>query len=383
MPPNIVLCFDGTNNEFGPNNTNVVRLVQALDRNSQRLYYDAGIGTLPDPRVFGRVWQRVSELIDLAFAKRFSAKVEAAYTYLMDYWEPDSKVFIFGFSRGAYTARVLAGMLHLMGLLSRGNHDLVPYVMRLFRSIRGNRHGEQSGKRYWEVCNSFRWTFGRDTGNDARHFPVHFLGLWDTVSSVGWAWDPETYLFTASNPSVANARHAVSIDERRAFFRQNLLKFDSLGKLQDWKEAWFPGVHSDVGGGYSEDDGALWLAAFDWMVSESMQFGLAFDLNRLNRVRNHHRKAPAHPWGEPSHESLRGFWKALEYYPKRHWEKARGYAYRWNKGRARFIPEGAAIHESALLRIRSSDYRPRNFTQRFVAMIQALDQVPPTYSFQE
>src|SRR6266704_1905297 len=162
MPPNVVLCFDGTNNEFGPNNTNVVRLVQVLERDDQHLYYDPGIGTLPDPRMIGRVFKRASEYMDLAFATGLVAKVEAAYSYLMDCWEPGSKVFIFGFSRGAYTARVLAGVLHFMGLLSRGNHDLVHYAMRLFRSIRGTAE-DASGSRYWQVCNSFRSTFARQT----------------------------------------------------------------------------------------------------------------------------------------------------------------------------------------------------------------------------
>lgn len=382
MPQNIVLCFDGTNNEFGVNNTNVVRLAQVIDRDAQRLYYDPGVGTLPDPRMLTRAGQTICKWIDLAFAKDLTGKIEAAYTYLMDFWEPDSKVFMFGFSRGAYTARVLAGLLHSLGLLSRGNHHLVPYVMQLFRSIRGGSEGPIDST-YWSLCNSFRWSFARATDNDSRHFKVHFLGLWDTVSSVGWVWDPATFRYTATNPSVINARHAVSIDERRAFFRQNLLNLSKLEPGQDWKEVWFPGVHCDVGGGYPENEGALWLVAFLWMIAEATQHGLAVNSDRINWVRNHHGPPPADPWMEPTHESLQGFlWNAAEYYPKRHWRQDHGYYYAANRGSPRFIHEGALIHESALLRIRRGGYSPRNFFHSFIEKIRSLPGVPTTLAFE-
>src|ERR1700754_2707468 len=125
MSANVILCFDGTGNEFGVNNTNVVRLVQVLDRDKQRLYYDAGIGTLPEPHLTTRIRKGVGMTNDLAFALGLAQKVEDAYRFLMDFYEPGSRVFLFGFSRGAYIARVLAGMLHSLGLLSRGNHGLV------------------------------------------------------------------------------------------------------------------------------------------------------------------------------------------------------------------------------------------------------------------
>jgi uncharacterized protein (DUF2235 family) len=154
MAANVILCFDGTSNEFGTNNTNVVRLVQVLNRDQQRLYYDPGVGTLPEPQFITRVGKKIAMVADLAMATSLARKVEDAYQYLMDFWEPGAKVYVVGFSRGAYTARVLAGMLHSLGLLSRGNHTLVPYVMRLFQSIRGGEEGTDS--RYWRLCNGFR-----------------------------------------------------------------------------------------------------------------------------------------------------------------------------------------------------------------------------------
>jgi uncharacterized protein (DUF2235 family) len=183
-----------------------------------------------------------SEWFGLAFGTGLTWKVQEAYIYLMDFWEPGDQVFLFGFSRGAYTVRVLAGLLHTLGLLPRGNQNLVPYVVRLFNAIRkaGTHEESDRARAYWELCNAFRWTFVRPVpgSSDDRRFHVHFLGVWDTVSSVGWVWDPLKFPYTAHNPSIAIIRHAVSVDERRWFFRQNLM--EQRGK-QDFKELWFPG----------------------------------------------------------------------------------------------------------------------------------------------
>src|SRR5436190_34898 len=128
MPRNLVICCDGTNNDFGGVHTNVIRLVQALqpDRDRQLVYYDTGIGTLPEPSIITKCGQAIRKALSLAFGIGLSANVEKAYAYLMDNWHPGDRVFLFGFSRGAYTARVLAGLLHQLGLLPPGNGNLVP-----------------------------------------------------------------------------------------------------------------------------------------------------------------------------------------------------------------------------------------------------------------
>ena len=81
---------------------------------------------------------------------------------------------------------------------------------------------------------------------DRSAVPIHFLGLWDTVSSVGWAWAPEHFQFTMNNPGVEIVRHAVALDERRVYFVQNLWGINSPTNID---QVWFPGVHCDVGGG--------------------------------------------------------------------------------------------------------------------------------------
>ena len=170
MPKNIVLLCDGTANQFGVSNTNVVRVVQTLVRDDQEqfVYYDPGVGTLPGPGLVTRTGKFLSKVIDLAFATGLDRNVEEAYISLMNNWEPDDKVYLFGFSRGSYTARVLAALLYHVGLLPRGSENLIPYALRLLRiARRDNRNlGDQ-----------FRETFARPTGRADRRFGVHFIGL--------------------------------------------------------------------------------------------------------------------------------------------------------------------------------------------------------------
>jgi uncharacterized protein (DUF2235 family) len=396
MSRNIVVCCDGTNNQFGPENTSVVRLVQVLDRDpaAQILYYDPGVGTLPQPGVLTRVGKTVSRWRDLAFATGLRGKVEDAYTHLMDFWEAGDRVFLFGFSRGAYTARVLAGLLYALGLLPRGNHHLVPYVMKLFGAVRDrgskvgdspeedNKDSDDQAWTYWRLCEEFRTTFARPVPGcpDDRRFRVHFLGVWDTVSSVGWVWDPVTFPYTARNPGIDIARHAVSIDERRWFFRQNLLK---QAPGQDLQELWFPGVHADVGGGYPERDGGLWWTPFEWMLGEAERAGLRVDPKRLEDVRDRAKLSPR-PWADPMHESLTPLWWLAEFFPKiRRGPRSSLALPRIGLGRHRYIEANALLHKSAMLRIREIDYAPPNLSESFLEKVRALSEVPETMSVEQ
>lgn len=368
MGRNLVICFDGTSNQFGPQNTNVVRLTQVLDRDpqKQRLYYDPGVGTLPEPGVFTAAGKAISELFGLAFGAGLVGKVEEAYSYLMDFWEPGDQVFVFGFSRGAYTARVLAGMLHSLGLLPRGNQNLLPYAFRLYKAVRDS-------KDYWNLVDEFRWTFSKPVaaGDDERRFRVHFLGLWDTVSSVGWVWDPATFPFTLHNPSVDVVRHAVSLDERRWFFRQN--RMQAAGS-QDLKELWFPGVHCDVGGGYPEAGSGLWRVAFEWILGEAATHGLLVDQARLQKVLNKTSPSPK-PWLDPKEESLKWYWWPAEFFPKLQWTAGGGRVPRVGLGRHRTILANELLALPTLLRIRESKYDPPNLTSAFRAKVRELPNI--------
>jgi uncharacterized protein (DUF2235 family) len=386
MGRNIVICCDGTNNQFGPENTNVVRVAQVLvrDPSQQHLYYDPGLGTLPEPGTWTAAAKRISEIYGVAFGRGLTWKVGEAYSFLMDHWEPGDQVFVFGFSRGAYTARVLAGVLHALGLLPRGNYNLVPYVLRLFKALRtGAKNGQpERVSEYRHLCDQLRWSFARMVPEDPqeRRFHVHFLGLWDTVSSVGWVWDPAAFPYTAHNPSVRVIRHAVSLDERRAFFRQNRMYPVDTG--QDLKEVWFPGVHADVGGGYPEQSGGLWRMSFTWILREAEVAGLLVDPERLAQVLSVSPQS-GRPWTDAQHESLKGWWWPAEYFPKlRHSRDSSWRLPTFNRGRHRTIQEGALLHESVLRRLRDlPSYRPPNISATFTAAVLALADVAETIAY--
>jgi uncharacterized protein (DUF2235 family) len=374
MLRNLVICCDGTNNQFGTNNTNVIRLIQVLDRDptKQLLYYDPGVGTLPEPNAFTAMQKWFSKVNGLAFGAGLAHKVGQAYGYLMDTWEPEDRVYLFGFSRGAYAVRVLAGLLHSLGLLPRGNTNLVPYVLRLYESVRdGGPGGPGGGTSYWALCDSFRQTFARDVpGVPERRFPVHFLGVWDTVSSYGWAYNPKAFPFTRSNPSVHAVRHAVSIDERRCFFRQNLM---DAQPDQTFDQQWFPGVHCDVGGGYPEAGGGLWREPFAWMLEGAEAALLEVDEARLKDLLG---RPPVSgmPWGDEIHDSLTKLWKPAEYIPKKVWQPAtQTWGMKLGRGRPRAIAEGALLHRSALKRIQlTPGYEPANLSADFRSRVRGL-----------
>src|SRR5262249_34784930 len=212
MPKNIVICCDGTGNEFGHENSNVVKLYQTLICNADQIaYYHPGVGTMGARNALTAIGKWWTKVRGLAFGYGFSDNVADVYSFLMKEFQPGDQVFIFGFSRGAYTARALCGLLHMFGLLTPGNEALIPYALRLYKSNDPAR---------FSIADGFKATFSVDC-------KPYFLGLWDTVSSVGWILDPINVKsghlpYTASLPDVPVLRHAVSVDERRPFFRQNL-----------------------------------------------------------------------------------------------------------------------------------------------------------------
>ena len=172
---------------------------------------------------------QLQKVLGLAFGLGLTRTIQECYQFLMNHCQEEDRIFIFGFSRGAYTARALAGLAHRCGLLRPEHANLTSSALNLYKHRAPD-----------DLVDAFKATFSRSC-------PIHLLGLWDTVSSVGWVWDPVKLDYTRKNSSVGNVRHAVSNDERRSFFRQNLWERASD---QDEKEVWFPGVHSDVGGGY-------------------------------------------------------------------------------------------------------------------------------------
>jgi uncharacterized protein (DUF2235 family) len=382
---NLVICCDGTSNEFGRKNTNVVRLLQCLKRDSDRqlIYYDPGVGTLPDPNRITHLGKSWSKIIGLAFGHGLTSDVMEAYSYLMETWQSSDRVFVFGFSRGAYTARVLTGLLRTFGLMPRGAHNILPYVIKGYRAL-SRRAARDEMSVLEQTYQDFRRTFARPASgpdDQERYFPVHFLGVWDTVSTVGWVWSPKSFRHTAFNPSVRFARHAIAIDERRVFFRQNrlatgqsnhLLNQDSVGIAKRGGvprliECWFPGSHCDVGGGHAAKEDQLWPLSLEWMLSEAEKTGLLVDPARKRTVFPSAVSPPI--WALKHHESLEGRWKLAERFPVLRWRKVKPVEgnvphdetgewqsrFETGRGTPRKIQPGELIHQSALLRLREKE----------------------------
>lgn len=367
MPKNIVVCCDGTGNEFGAQNSNVIKLYKTvICDGSQVAYYHPGVGTMGSRNALTRVGKWWTNLIGKAFGYGISDNIADAYQFLMNSFEPDDKIYVFGFSRGAYTARALCGMLHIVGLLAPGNEGLIPYAIRMIKKKNIDFH----------VAADFKKTFGRIC-------KPHFVGVWDTVSSVGWVYQAVRFPFTRAtkNPDLNIVRHAVSIDERRAFFRENLFG-PPHDDQQDILEVWFAGVHSDVGGSYPESESQLSKIALQWMLCEAELAGLRVDPERKADILG---ARPPYVQPDPNtrnqHESLRRWWWLAEVWPKLSSRRSASGEWsrtvRLNLGRRRSIEPDAWMHDSVRARLGNPalHYHPNNLpTQpRFIS-----DQCTPT-----
>ncbi len=211
------------------------------------------------------------------FGISFVDHVLGGYKFVMRYYEPGDDIYIFGFSRGAYTARFLAEMLHSIGLLSRGNEEMVHFAWETFSNYQRSRGNDPPNPQ--DIANQvymedFKKTFCKP------HVHVHFLGLFDCVNSVGQFEIPlfrTSYRYMAT-PAARHIRHAVSVHERRLKFKPALCLFDRTkdehdGKEVDLEEVWFAGNHGDVGGGWPPEEKHSYLLSdttLNWMMDEMM-----------------------------------------------------------------------------------------------------------------
>jgi len=354
MAKNVVLCCDGTANEFAEDRTNVVKLFFTLERDPSRqvAYYHPGLGTMEPPGTLTSATRTLTRLAARAFGYGLEADIRDAYVFLMNNFEEGDRVFLFGFSRGAYTVRAVASLLRMFGLIPRGNEPLVPYAIRMLMAINAidskNGHHSEEEKRYFNLAADFKSTFSTQICKP------WFVGVWDTVSSIGWYENPLRLPYTSNNPDIEIGRQAIAIDERRAFFRTNLwMPKDCLSQSgpRDLKQVWFPGVHSDVGGGYPEAESGLSKIALQWMLNEAINAGLLVSPGRMDVVLGKTGAYAAPDANAMMHESLTGLWWIAEILWKRqyNWAK-RQWERRSNLGRPRTIPPGSLIHESAYKR---------------------------------
>jgi uncharacterized protein (DUF2235 family) len=356
MARQLVVFLDGTGNRFSHRPTNVLHILRSLKHDPAQVltYYDQGVGTFGLKETLFE-WEKVpSRVFGLAFGWGLERIIAGAYQFLAGNYEDGDEIYIFGFSRGAYAARALAALVRAVGLLPVHQVNLFDYAWAMLLS-----RDRQSNKPDFHLQAEFKSTFGRP-------IRIRFLGLFDTVKSVGWIYDPVSIPYTTNNNIVDFVRHAVSIDERRCFFRQNLWSPEHSDKT-DLKEVWFAGVHSDIGGGYPPEEARLARVARRWMMGEALSSGLNFDPNRSIEELG--------PAGEVAddciaamHDSMTGAWNFAEWAPRLVWSGADekrhlqiGAMPPFGSPNPRFIPENAFIHRSVEQRLRRmADYRPPN-----------------------
>ncbi|KAG8759647.1 hypothetical protein FRC12_009713 [Ceratobasidium sp. 428] len=265
-PRKLIVCIDGTSNQFSENvNTNVVELYSRITKDPTQLtYYNSGIGTYARPfRWSPSIYlkQKFMSIMDLTLAWNFDQVIIGAYRWLADNHEPGDQIWLFGFSRGAYQVRTLAGMIEKVGLIHPGNQEQIPFAWAIYS---GN---EPDSKKL-----SFKETFCR------KKVDLHFVGVWDTVASVGFR-SGKPFPLSDEGGHITHFRHALALDERRVKFLPEHIKPSAQGE-QSQEEVWFAGTHSDIGGGNKAnptlDRGGEPLK---WMMEEAYEQGLSVRLH--------------------------------------------------------------------------------------------------------
>lgn len=311
----LIFCCDGTwNHVESAYPTNVQKLARAIpglgdDGVSQVVFYLEGVGT---GRGTGTFAKKIDRLGGGMFGWGLLQNVVEAYKNLMFNYRPGDEIYIFGFSRGAHTARSLAGMIRSVGILDRDRIHMLPEAIKRYQNRGDSGHPDAP-----DNC-AFRWENSRcvTTGSAERewrmlHHPeadlrqtiplkITYLGVWDTVGAMGvpsFLWISKlfnkkyTFHDFALSSSVASARHAIAIDERRATFPD--APWDNLDELNSryrdravlpYQQLWFPGDHGSIGGG--GDITGLSDEALRWVVEGAIIKGLCLPESFIKMAAN-------------------------------------------------------------------------------------------------
>lgn len=331
MPKRIVVFCDGTWKKADDVRfTNVVKIMRAVkatagDGKPQISFYDPGVGTeSPVRRIVGG-----------AFGVGLSTNVRDGYRFIANNYEEGDEIYLFGFSRGAYTARSLGGMISELGLFYK--HEM---------------------NRFGELADAYQATKTSVSDNadlvkkieNARQYQrprpqIKFIGVWDTVGArgipVGFLdrlaaklYDFKKFYDVQLNTDISHAYHAVAIDERRGPFKATMWEDVRAEDVETVEQVWFSGVHTNVGGGYPKD--GLENCALHWMATKAIKHGLDLDSGYLAAFK-------ADPT-DKLYNSRKGGYRLIR--PSVRDVDWRDFA-------------GVAIHESVLKRLQAkADYRP-------------------------
>ncbi|HHL31543.1 MAG TPA: DUF2235 domain-containing protein [Oceanospirillales bacterium] len=319
MSKNIILCSDGTGQSGGiGKNTNVWRIYDAIKFSDnddtvkkQLAFYDDGVGTNSNI---------VLKIMGLAFGYGLSRNIRQLYKYLvMHYKAADAyknsgesdDIYMFGFSRGSHTIRLLAAFICKVGILDAKSYhneiDLDRDILKLQKLFKNGIRKQWLKNSGASFVNSIMVFLLKSIFNDdesklklkkqakrTKDFKIKFIGVWDTVSAVGMPIEEmrNTILFAQHafvdhklDPKVERACHALAIDEMRHTFKPELWEQKTLEDHKRINQVWFSGVHANVGGGYAKDQ--LSLVSLNWMISEASKCGLIFRKSRITDYNSH------------------------------------------------------------------------------------------------
>ena len=278
----LMLFLDGTGNMLGVNeDTNVVKLFRAVDKSAaarQIAYYDPGVGSaneFPAVGPLGRWLRRAVQLIGLALGRGVFDNIAEAYRFLVENYKDGDRICIFGFSRGAFTARAVGGMVNMYGLVHPAGLSILPSMVRSYFSPQDASNRVGRGRVEFAIDVATHFSLGRRP-------LLHFVGVWDTVESVGLDLFGKG-LKISNNPTIAekrfvHVRHALALHEiRHKYAPRNYTApdFDAEEmRYRSFDERWFRGNHSDVGGSYEED--GLSNITLAWMMAEAASCGVCF-----------------------------------------------------------------------------------------------------------
>ena len=379
MSRKLIVCLDGTGNKVEERESNILRLYKCLKHdNDQLIHYESGVGTnttrpLEDPR-----FETAMMVMGLIFGTGLAAKLIHAYSFLCKNHHDGDQIYLFGYSRGAYTARALAGFVHDFGLVAPHELHLIGPAIESWLKLRADSK-KRSDLKDIRIHQQFF---------HIRKTPIRFMGLWDTVGSLirprlswGTFVDYVLHRNIDANPSVQAVAHALAIDERRRFFRQRHWQPDQIfqdprpdhsakSSPQTLSEVWFPGTHTDNAGSVKREEAGLSKLTMVWMREQMDRLPeadrLLFDENLYDRfvlgipddVTLEHGLKFAVPNAKGKiHDQLEinlG-WRILEHFPRfrkrSKWpDKQEQEGYYQPKSEPRYIAPGSVIHPSAFER---------------------------------
>ncbi len=261
MSKNIVVFSDGTAQEGGKgNNTNVYKLFNMIEDRTlnQIAFYDRGLGT---------GWRKVT---GSAFGAGISKNIQECYAFIFENYQAGDQIYLFGFSRGAFTVRSLGGFISLFGILPKSRRELINAAYKIYKIKNPEKRKTKAeiflAKHHTMKCQ------------------IKFIGVWDTVGALGLPfktldviinkvpWFKHEFHNTTLSENVEFGYHALSIDDERLTFHPTLWDERNVFPGQAIKQVWFAGMHTDVGGGYEEQE--LSDIALKWMIKEAKDKGL-------------------------------------------------------------------------------------------------------------